>query len=45
MASYNDDLVQDNVPEFMDIMKSSGDNGDGNDVEVDLESHVKVKKV
>ncbi|KAJ8430073.1 hypothetical protein Cgig2_008520 [Carnegiea gigantea] len=45
MASYNDDPVQDHVPEFMDIAESSGNNGDGNDVEVDLESHVKVKKV
>ena len=44
MASYNDDPVQDHVPKFMDISESSGDNGDGNDVEVDLESHVKVKK-
>ena len=44
MASYNDDPVQDHVPEVMDITESSGDNGDGNDVDVDLESHVKVKK-
>jgi len=39
MASYNDDLVQDHVREFMDITESSGDNGDENDMEVDLESH------
>lgn len=44
MTSYNDDPVQDHVPEFMDITESSGDNGDENDVEVDLESHVQVKK-
>uniref|UniRef100_A0A7C8YZY9 BED-type domain-containing protein n=1 Tax=Opuntia streptacantha TaxID=393608 RepID=A0A7C8YZY9_OPUST len=39
MAGYNDDPVQDHVCEFMDITQSSGDN-----VEADLESHVKVKK-
>ncbi|KAJ8432087.1 hypothetical protein Cgig2_001168 [Carnegiea gigantea] len=44
MASYNDDLVQDHVREFMDMMESYGDNADGNDMEVHLESHVKVKK-
>ena len=44
MAGYNDDPVQDYIREFMDITESFGDNGDENDVEVDLESHVKVKK-
>ncbi|KAJ8429318.1 hypothetical protein Cgig2_025074 [Carnegiea gigantea] len=44
-VSYNGDPIQDHVPEFIDITESSGDNGDGNDVEVDVESHVKVKKV
>ena len=39
MAGYNDDPVQDYVREFMDITESSGDN-----VEADLESHVKVQK-
>jgi len=39
MAGYNDDPVQDYIREFMDITESSGDN-----VEADLESHVKVKK-
>ena len=44
MTSYSDDPVQDHVREFMGITYSYEDNGDGNDVELDLESHVKVKK-
>ena len=43
MASYNDDPIQDHIREFMDITESSKDNGDGNDVEVDSESHVKCR--